>query len=106
MVQLICNGPGWGAVDDPETGDPVAVDEDVDLETARRLTGEYWAIEVDESTLDESAVDTDEVDRDLDDLTREELYETASELDISGRSDMDKAELIDAIRDAEDGGQE
>ncbi|MGR3572300.1 DUF7218 family protein [Brevirhabdus sp.] len=32
------------------------------------------------------------------DWTRDDLYERARELDISGRSDMDKDELIDALR--------
>lgn len=35
---------------------------------------------------------------DLDERTRDELYERAQELDIEGRSDMSKSELIDAIR--------
>jgi hemerythrin superfamily protein len=34
------------------------------------------------------------------DLTKEELYAKAQELDISGRSDMSKDELVDAIRAA------
>ena len=34
------------------------------------------------------------------DLTKEELYQRAQDLDISGRSDMSKDELIDAIRSA------
>ena len=33
------------------------------------------------------------------DWTKEELYDRASELDIEGRSKMDKEELIDALRD-------
>ena len=32
------------------------------------------------------------------DWTREDLYERARELDISGRSDMDKDQLIGALR--------
>jgi len=35
---------------------------------------------------------------DLDSLTYDELYDRASEHDINGRSDMTKAELIDALR--------
>ncbi len=31
--------------------------------------------------------------------TREELYDKAEEVDIEGRSDMSKDELIDALRD-------
>ena len=32
------------------------------------------------------------------DWTRDELYERAQELDVDGRSDMDKDELVDALR--------
>jgi len=35
----------------------------------------------------------------LDERTRDELYNRARELDIEGRSDMDKDELVRAIRD-------
>ena len=44
----------------------------------------------------------DNVDHDstpLEDRTKDELYEQAQELDIEGRSDMSKDELIEAIRD-------
>ena len=34
-----------------------------------------------------------------DEWTRDELYERAKELDIEGRSDMTKDELIAALRD-------
>ena len=33
-----------------------------------------------------------------DDWTKDELYERAQELDIEGRSDLSKDELIDALR--------
>lgn len=33
-----------------------------------------------------------------DDWTKDDLYERAQELDIEGRSDMDKSELIEALR--------
>ena len=35
---------------------------------------------------------------DYDERTRDELYERAKEIGIQGRSDMSKAELIDALR--------
>lgn len=44
----------------------------------------------------------DNVDHDstpLEERTKDELYEQAQELDIDGRSDMSKDELIEAIRD-------
>jgi len=40
----------------------------------------------------------DEEARPLSDLTRDELYERAQELDIPGRSSMRKAELVEAVR--------
>jgi plasmid stabilization system protein ParE len=36
----------------------------------------------------------------LETRSRDELYNRAQELDIEGRSDMDKAELVEAIRSA------
>jgi hypothetical protein len=36
----------------------------------------------------------------LEDLTKDELYERAQKADISGRSEMTKAELIKALRSA------
>jgi len=44
-----------------------------------------------------------EIDHDArpyEERTKKELYETAQELDISGRSKMDKKELIEALRSA------
>jgi len=35
----------------------------------------------------------------LDERTRDELYNRAQELDIDGRSSMDKSELVEAIRE-------
>ncbi|NNU16517.1 Rho termination factor [Parvularcula sp. ZS-1/3] len=35
----------------------------------------------------------------LEDRTKDELYDRAQELDIDGRSKMDKGELIEAIRE-------
>ena len=36
----------------------------------------------------------------IDSMTRDELYEQAQELEIDGRSEMTKSELLDAIRSA------
>jgi hypothetical protein len=36
----------------------------------------------------------------LEDLSRDELYERAQRREISGRSSMTKAELIEALREA------
>jgi hypothetical protein len=37
--------------------------------------------------------------RNLEDRTKDELYDEAKDLDIEGRSEMSKDELVDAIRD-------
>jgi hypothetical protein len=37
--------------------------------------------------------------RDLEDRTKEELYDEATDIGIDGRSEMSKKELIDAIRE-------
>jgi hypothetical protein len=44
------------------------------------------------------AADADRVPHRLEDRTKEQLYTRAQELDIAGRSQMSKDELIDAIR--------
>lgn len=41
-------------------------------------------------------VDEDD-DRDLNEMTKDELYEMASERDVDGRSEMTKAELVEAL---------
>ncbi len=55
----------------------------------------------DEATTDEAATDeaaTDEVTTDYASWTKAELYERARTLDIRGRSSMNKAELMEALR--------
>ena len=37
----------------------------------------------------------------LDEMTKEDLYDIAQDKDIDGRSKMDKAELVVAVREAE-----
>ncbi len=44
----------------------------------------------------------EESEEDLEDFTREELYDRATELLIEGRSSMDKEQLLEAVRIAED----
>jgi len=44
--------------------------------------------------------DVDHDSRPYEDRSRTELYELAKELDIAGRSKMDKSELIKAIRNS------
>lgn len=46
-----------------------------------------------------SLADTSIGSKQLQDMSREELYEVAQDLGIEGRSDMDKDELFQAIRD-------
>jgi predicted NBD/HSP70 family sugar kinase len=47
----------------------------------------------------EDAGDGDEADEGLADLTYDELMERAREQDIDGRSQMDKADLVDALQE-------
>ena len=59
-------------------------------------------IESDEIHLDDDqyeVIDDGGDDGDLSGLTKSELYDRATEADIDGRSTMDKAELIDALRE-------
>ncbi|NNC71627.1 MAG: Rho termination factor [Sphingomonadaceae bacterium] len=42
--------------------------------------------------------DVEHDSRELEDRTKDELYEQAQDLDIDGRSEMSKEELISAIR--------
>jgi len=51
--------------------------------------------------VDPDAEEAAAVPHRLEDRTREQLYERAKDLDISGRSAMSKDELITAIRDAQ-----
>ena len=85
-------------------GETIAVDDD----TAAYLvdSGGYEYAESDaQSEPDTDATeDTDDADADaeanstdLSEKTYQELRDLASEHDISGRSDMDKADLIDAL---------
>lgn len=40
------------------------------------------------------------VEVDFDEMTRDELYDVADEMDIDGRSSMNKAELLEAVKAA------
>jgi hypothetical protein len=50
-------------------------------------------------TPDDNTSGTGNPNAPLDERTRDELYNRAQELDIDGRSDMTKEQLIEAIRD-------
>ncbi|CAN5737221.1 hypothetical protein BH23GEM6_BH23GEM6_06990 [soil metagenome] len=62
--------------------------------TARQLHGNGPAIQQPTGATQQE----DKVPRSLDDRTKEQLYARAQELDIEGRSQMNKEELIAAIR--------
>ena len=88
---------------------------DVDGDAAEYLTStpDYERVATDDESdaesdaVEDTAADTtdtdadaDAADADLSELTYTELRDLASEHDISGRSDMDKAELVDALAEA------
>ena len=80
------------------TGDEHTVSDDL----AAYLVAEGPFKDTDEIVLDDAdydVVDDGGDDEDLSALTKEELYDRATEADIDGRSTMDKAELIDALRE-------
>lgn len=54
----------------------------------------------DSTVPDHTSVDTVPEHTRLDDLTKDELYEAATEAGIDGRSSMTKPELIDALKEA------
>jgi hypothetical protein len=72
--------------------------------TAERAARQLHAVEGARSTTDgttssgRTAPAPSSVPHRLDDRTRDQLYERAQELDIEGRSQMNKDELIEAIR--------
>lgn len=47
-----------------------------------------------------SAAD-DSADKPLEEMTKDELYAVATDLEIEGRGDMNKAELLDAVQAAQ-----
>jgi len=67
--------------------------------SAFEAASEYWRRPVD-SGAEQPTGKTSEPTRprSLDDLTKEELYARAQEADISGRSEMSKDELVEALR--------
>ena len=84
------------------TGDEHTVADDL----AAHLVAEGPFEDTDEVVLDDAdydviddADDADDGDENLSELTKEELYDRATEADIDGRSTMSKAELIDALRE-------
>lgn len=75
--------------------EPAGGDESDSSEEADADTGE-------EEEPEETAGDEPDARAELEEQTRDEIYERAIELDIPGRGDMTKAELIDAVVDAID----
>jgi hypothetical protein len=85
-------------------GETIAVDDDTAAYLVDSGGYEYAESDAQGDTGDDTGADTDDADADaeagstdLSELTYQELRDLASEHDISGRSDMDKAELIDAL---------
>lgn len=52
-----------------------------------------------ESRTDENGMSTDETDGPTDEWTKGRLYELAREFDIEGRSKLNKADLLDVVRE-------
>lgn len=77
---------------DPEKGDALLDRHDYLTEADIVLSEDEYEV------LDETPVD-DEDGPSLDGLTKSDLYDMAAERDINGRSDMSKAELIDALEE-------
>lgn len=81
----------------PETGDEIDVP---GRRVKDHLLNGYEVVDgTDVSTIDDVPVETGEDQSD--DPTKAELYDKAQELDIEGRSKMDKDELEEAVEDAE-----
>ena len=87
---------GSGRYFNTETGLVTGGDRaDVSDDTAAYLCDERAVFRRVEDGADVSENDADS----LDDLTKEELYDMATERDIEGRSSMTKAELHDALQE-------
>ena len=84
---------GTSTHDDEHEVDPEAADYLCDGREYFERTGEVTLGE------DEYEVTADDS---LEDKTKEELYEMASEADIDGRSEMDKDELVGALSGSEE----
>ena len=87
--------------DDSEESDG---SEEEEVEVSEEDTDSEEEVEAEEETTDDTTEDDESEDvsedtDDLDEATFQELYDTAKELGISGRSDMDSDELRTAIRD-------
>lgn len=72
----------------------------VDVDHADRLveSADYFEIVGRDEPADEAGDDGST--EGLEDLTKDELYDLATEEDVDGRSQMDKGELIDALQEA------
>jgi len=92
-------------------GETIAVDDDTAAYLVDSGGYEYAESGAESDPDTDAAADTDDADaaaegdgtggegelKALDELTYQELRDLASEHDISGRSDMDKADLVDAL---------
>ena len=75
-------------------GDDIERLDDADTTLAEATTDE---VDADAGRVDDASAASDHIE--YEDQTMDELYTLAQERDISGRSEMDKSELIDALRD-------
>jgi hypothetical protein len=85
-------------------GETIAVDDDTAAYLVDSGGYEYAESDADSASGTGEGADTADADAgaeadstDLSELTYQELRDLASEHDVSGRSDMDKADLVDAL---------
>lgn len=77
-----------------ETGDRVGVDEEMATYLCEER-GDFERLSVTDATFTEVEIE----DGDLESLTYDQLRDLAADRDVSGRSSMDKGELIDALQE-------
>lgn len=94
-------------IDAHARGETTAEDPDELIRKLEIVDGRHPAMEIPTASLREhfdvltAGDQDDDVDVDaLEDLTHDQLYELAQDHDVTGRSSMDKAELVDALEDA------
>ncbi|MTB53851.1 hypothetical protein E1J53_0022965 [Lewinella sp. W8] len=57
---------------------------------------------MDKAALKSAIIEAYEAVEELEEKTKEELYQMAQDADIEGRSEMNKAELVEALEATED----
>lgn len=91
-----------GVFDENNKELPIGTVINISFKRAKSLINKVKPI-IEEPTKEEQEVVTNQSEHDIDlsELTKDELYEKATELEIEGRSEMNKQELVEAIEEAE-----